>query len=270
MKGWIVLLFTCCHLILLAANTKSIIGSRGYALGGCSIALPDVWVTANNPAGLTRLEKLAVGTFFSNAFLVKELSRKGLAISYPMKRWGVGLYLSHYGYTRYNEVTLGASTALRLGSRLSIGIQLNYFRISQGGDFPSTNNLSYAIGAFYKTSEKIQVGLLLFNPFPVISTNELSKDNSTQISLGLNWRIVESFSCFMELNKAIQESPILRIGLEYTVAKPFFLRVGMLTNPMQATFGLGLNWRKFHFDLSGSYHPVLGYSPNASIILDFD
>jgi hypothetical protein len=45
--------------------------------------------------------------------------------------------------------------------------------------------------------------------------------------------------------------------------------MGLLSNPATFTFGFGLEFGNLQFDIASSYHLVLGYSPQASVVYYF-
>jgi hypothetical protein len=69
----------------------------------------------------------------------------------------------------------------------------------------------------------------------------------------------------VEVEKDLVHKPVLRAGIEYHPAKTFFIRAGVLSNPVTFTLGAGLEFGNLKFDIASSYHMILGYSPQVSV-----
>ncbi|MBR1783987.1 MAG: hypothetical protein IJ760_00915, partial [Bacteroidales bacterium] len=61
----------------------------------------------------------------------------------------------------------------------------------------------------------------------------------------------------------------LRLGMEQAVAGSLWLRAGLATNPLVATFGAGARMGAVQADVAASVHSALGISPQLSITLCF-
>jgi hypothetical protein len=89
------------------------------------------------------------------------------------------------------------------------------------------------------------------------------------IRLGIAWQTSKSFITSAEVEKDLVNKPIIKAGLEYHFVNPLYIRIGFLSNPTQFTFGFGLEFGNLSFDFASSYHMVLGFSPQGSIIYLF-
>ena len=48
------------------------IGGRAAAMGGSSVASQGLWALQNNPAGMANLEKLSIGLYYQNLWMVEQ------------------------------------------------------------------------------------------------------------------------------------------------------------------------------------------------------
>jgi len=62
---------------------------------------------------------------------------------------------------------------------------------------------------------------------------------------------------------------LLRLGIEYTLKSKFFFRGGIASRYEIFTFGFGIKFKYFKFDLSATMHESLGFSPQSSLVFMF-
>ena len=269
LRGLIVIFLFTFSSRCLAVGELNVVGARAAGMAFSSVALSDEWSAFNNPGGLARVRKYSAGIYFENRFLVKEISLKALVVTIPVWKGTFGLILQHYGFSLYSEIKGGITYGMSFGKYLSAGVQLNCLRISQAEGYGNNNVFSFEIGAQYKASEHLTLGVHIVNPV----ASRISKNSSERlpalIQLGILWKISEELLTTVETEKDLLHKPVIRAGVEYHLAKPLFARVGILTNPTTFTFGAGLEFGSFRLDLASGYHLVLGYSPQASIIYRF-
>ena len=79
----------------------------------------------------------------------------------------------------------------------------------------------------------------------------------------MTYRPVSDLITVVELSS--DERPRFRCGMEYAYQQRYFARVGLSTNPLLMTFGLGCRVSHYHIDLGTEVHPVLGLSPQISL-----
>ena len=87
--------------------------------------------------------------------------------------------------------------------------------------------------------------------------------------LGAQYDFSKKVRIAVEAEKDLELPAVFKAGVEYFPAKIFAIRVGIGTQPFHADFGLGLKLKNLHFDIAGSVHPVLGFSPKASLAYRF-
>jgi len=270
LRGGIVVIISIFFTKSFATGDLTITGGRSASMGYTSVATADAWSGFNNQAGLSWSRKFIVGIYLENKFLIKEISLKAIGAVMPIKRGTWGLSFSHFGYSQYNEIKAGLAYSMLFGKKFSAGLQFDYLRMKQGADYGSRNIVTFEIGFQFRITGRLNLGVHIYNPFPV-KVFETGKETLPVIfRLGFAWQLSNSVLGSVEFEKDLIMKPIYKAGLEYHFVKPVYFRFGFLTNPSQFTFGLGVELGKFNFDLASSYHPVLGYSPQASLIYFFN
>lgn len=236
-------------------------------LGAYSTQHNDVFSFTNNQAALAKIDGPAIGVYGERRFLLTETSVYTAALAIPSKMGNFGVSMKYSGFKNYNESQIGLAYGRSLGSKVDIGVQFNYY----GYRVPSYDNASTVnveIGAMVHLSERLNLGLHVYNPVG----GKFSKTDEKLTSaykVGLGYDASERFFISTEIVKE-QDFPVnMNVGMQYRFAKQFFARGGVATATSTAYAGVGIAWNSFRLDVSGSYHPQLGLSPGLLLIMNF-
>ena len=264
------LVFLWCSVSQLFGQKDNVcIGARSAAIGNASVTLADFWSVHNNQAGMASYKKIAVGVYYENRFLVKETGLKCLSVIIPVKKAGVfGLNVSNFGYNLYNESKVGLAYAMAFGERFSAGVQLDYIYTHIGENYGNKGLVTFEVGLRTKIIKNLVIAAHVFNP----ANFRLAAHNRERIPLiykiGLSYSFTDKAIVATEVEKDMNFKPVFKVGFEYKVVKPVYLRIGFNTNPTLISFGAGFEFHKFKLDISASRHPALGFSPQASFIYE--
>jgi hypothetical protein len=241
------------------------LGSKPAALANTFVMESDLWSVSHNQAGLGSLDHFAIGFHHENKFLLKEESLHALALAVPVKPGTFGLSYSYFGYEEYNESKIALGFGKTFGKSFSAGIQLNWHRIYIMGDFGNRNTLSVEGGIQYKPVEKVRIGAHLFNP----TRSKLSPHDQDTIPTiyraGVSYRPFEKIWLGIETEKTLGKELRLKSGIEYNIIPGLFLRTGIVTNPVQNTFGIGYEVAWARADIAFTHHQILGFTPHFTI-----
>lgn len=255
---------------LIAQKDHAPVGGRARAMGGTNVCMADLWSMFNNQAGLADLRQTGAGIYAENRFLMKELSRGAIGFVLPVKNAGVfAINYQYSGYSLYNESMAGLAYALSFNDRISAGIQLDYLFIRQGEDYGNAHLVTFEAGFRALLYKNLVLGVHVFNPVHT----RLSKYGPDRVPVilkgGLSYAFSEKALVSVETEKDLNQKACFRMGLEYHLIKPVFLRAGAGTAPFCYGFGLGLETGKFRLDISADRHQTLGFSPQLSLIYAF-
>jgi hypothetical protein len=104
------------------------------------------------------------------------------------------------------------------------------------------------------------MGAQLHNPVRNSATEELISPSILEVGIG--YQVNEALMIAVEVEKDIDFPLRLKAGLEYQLAEPLWLRIGVGQAPEQISGGLGLQILPgMVLDVSVSNHPILGFSP---------
>jgi len=253
---------------LYAANDNFPFGGRQAGMGNAAVAVYDFWALSHNQAGLARQQYAAGGFYFENRYLTKEMGLGAAAFALPAASGVFGLSVTYFGYSQYHESKFGVAYARSFGDRLSAGVQLNYLYTFIGEGYGSTGNLAAELGMIYELIPGLQIGAHIFNP----TRAKIAEFNDERIPavfrMGFAYTFSERVLLSFETEKDLEREAVFRVGLEYGITENIYLRGGLGTNPTTNAFGFGLNMGALRIDLATSFHHVLGYSPQASLIYE--
>lgn len=75
-------------------------GGRAAAMGGSSVASQGLWALQNNPAGMANLEKISLGLYYENRWLLPETAYKCGAFALPTKFGTLGVSFNQFGSSK--------------------------------------------------------------------------------------------------------------------------------------------------------------------------
>ncbi len=266
--------------LLNASNYNTAVGGRSAALAYTSVTLNDFWSVHNNQAGLAYFNHIAVGFYYENRFMVKELGLRAGAFVLPTNSGVFGLNYNYFGYSKYSEQKIGLAYARAFGEHFSAGLQLDYLTTRIAEDYGSKNTFTFELGIRTKLSENFVIAAHVYNPIGVKIENEYNERIPTIFKLGLSYHVSDKLLLAIETEKDLIYKPLLRGGIEYKIVEQAIVRIGYSTLPSTTgsqnfsisslyAFGFGLNLKKLVIDFSSTVHQTLGWSSQISIIYKF-
>ncbi len=250
-----------------AQSLRQPISAIYLGLGAYSVQHNDAFSFTNNQAALAQIKNVTAGVYGEQRFLLSATSLYTAAIAIPAKTGNFGISLKYAGFKNFNENQIGLAYARSLGSAVDIGVQFNYY----GYRVPSYINastLNFEIGAMIHLTEQLNAGIHVYNPIGG-RFGKTGEKLSTAYKIGLGYDASEKFFVSGEIVKE-EDFPVnLNVGMQYQFMKQFFARAGIASATSLAYAGVGIGWKNFRLDFSGSYHPQLGWSPGLMLIMNF-
>ena len=245
------------------------LGSRAAALANAYVTESDIWSVYHNQAGLGSYNHFAIGFHHENKFLVKEQSLHAIALTVPVKPGTIGLSYSYFGFDQYNESKIGLGFGKTFGEKFSAGVQLNLHRIFTLGDYGDRNSLSVEGGIQYQPVKSVKIGIHVFNPTKSKISPYDQDTIPTILRAGINYKPQEKLWLSLETEKTLNQELRIKGGVEYNFIKSLFLRTGIVTNPVQNTFGIGYEIDWVSADIAFTHHEILGFTPHFSFQFKF-
>ncbi len=245
-------------------------GARAAALSNASVTLSDVFSTTTNQAGLGFMTSYSVGIYTDRKFVSAQINNFNGAVAIPVsaKVGTFGVSANYYGYKFYNETKIGLAYARKFGDKFSMGLQFDFLRMTvfENG---SRNFYTFEIGFQYKPWKVLTLGAHVYNPIPYKVEKVFSERLPTVIKFGLGYEPSPKVLLAAEYEQDIHYKPQFKAGIEYRPIKYLHIRTGVQTTPFSASLGVGVNVKGLNIDLGSSYHPVLGFTPQAALIYSF-
>ncbi len=262
------MLFMLCILSItkdLKSQDNFPVGSRAAALANAVVMDTGIWAVSHSQASLGEYRSLTIGFHHENKYLIKEYSLHSLALSVPVKRGTIGFVYSYFGYPKYNQNKIGFAFGKSFGEKISAGIQLNYHYVYIEGEYESLHALTVEGGIQYKPINTIRIGVHLFNPSQSKLLPTRTDTLVTTLRTGISYSPIEKLWMAVETEKSLSYHLRIKSGIEYEVTKGLFLRTGILTHPVQNTFGLGFQIGRINADVAFSHSQTLGFTPHFSM-----
>lgn len=260
-------------LILTASNIFAYdiihpIGGRAAAMGSSSVASQGLWAMQNNPAGMANLDKISLGLYYENRWMLPETAYKCGAFALPTKFGTLGLSFNQFGSSKYNENKFGLAYAKDFGRYLQIGLQLDYLLLKIGNDYGKFNAVTFELGIQSHVTNKLTLGTYIFNPINFSFEQTLNHEKLPIVMrFGLAYQFTKDFVGQCEIEKNTEREGIsLRGGLEYEAVRNLYIRAGVQTNPGILSFGLGYAIRFAQINVAAQLHNELGASVQIGMI----
>jgi len=179
-----------------------------------------------------------------------------------------------FGGTLYNEKKAGLAFAKQLGEKFSAGIQLDYLstQLANGDDgyvYGTSGSFAVEGGFLAEPIKDLKIGLHIFNPTKAKLAAYNDELVPTVIRFGGSYKFSDKVLLSSELEKDVDMTSVFKTGLEYHIVEQIFLRGGIATNPGLSSFGFGFKLKQWQVDVASTYHQVLGFSPQVSLVYDF-
>jgi len=263
------LLFSYC--LTSAQGSDFPVGARSAGMANATVCLTDIWAVHHNQAALVDLDMAGASVYYENRFLLSDLNLQAATFALPTNKLGTfGISYSRFGNSLYNQSRYGLAYGKKLFSFLSVGLQLSYLNTHLAEGYGDRHSFVAEIGLLSQITPKFRAGFHAYN----LTRTVLAEGNDERIPmnfrLGLQYDFSKKVRVAVEVSKDLELDPFLKVGIEYLPVEKFAVRLGMGTQPLHVDFGFGLRLKNFHFDIAGAIHPVLGFSPKASLAYQFN
>lgn len=265
-------LFFQFYLLLLVLNnaaTQSLrqpIAAIYVGLNAYSVQHNDAFSFTNNQAALARTKNITAGVYGEQRFFLSATSLYTAAVAIPAKTGNFGISLKYAGFKNFNETQVGLAYARSLGVAADIGVQFNYYGY-RVPSYSNANTLTVEMGAIIHLTEQLNAGIHLYNPIGG-RLGKTGEKLATAYKTGLGYDASDKFFVSTEIVKEENFPVNVNVGMQYQFIQQFFVRAGIASATSLAYAGVGIGWKNFRLDVSGSYHPQLGWSQALMLIMN--
>ncbi|MEO6547542.1 MAG: hypothetical protein ABIN94_06065 [Ferruginibacter sp.] len=228
-------------------------------LGAYSTKHNDVFSFLNNQAALAQTKFFAAGVYSEKRFMLAATGLYAAAVAIPSKSGNFGLQLKYAGFKNFSQSELGFAYARSLGEMVDIGVQFNYYSYQVPG-YIAANAVNFEMGVMIHLTEQLNAGIHVYNPVggKLLKTGE---QLTAAFTAGMGYDVSEIIFVSAEVVKEEGYPVNVHAGMQYQFMKQFFARAGISSATSAAYGGVGIGWNDLRLDISGSYHPQLGWSP---------
>lgn len=256
-----------CYCTVFSQVLRRPVSPQYPGLGAYSKLHVDAFSFTANQASLAQVKSAAGGVYGEKRFLLSAANLYTAVITLPTKEGNFGFQADYFGFTDYNESQIGIAYARSVGSRLDIGVKFNYYSFKIPG-YANGSAVNFELGAIAHLTEKLHAGIHVFNPVGVKLSKQNDEKLSSSYTFGIGYEASGNFFISTEIIKEEDQGVNVNAGLQYNFVQQFFVRAGIATEISSSYAGLGLSWKNFRLDVSGSYHPQLGFTPGVLLIVN--
>ncbi len=238
-------------------------GGRSWGLANASLTLADSWSIYNNVGGLARLTETSVMTASDHRYGMDGFTTVALAGVMPLSYGTYGVSIDRFGDRLYNEQRLGVAYGHQV-DRVSLGVKASYAQVAIS-ELGNRGRFVFEFGGIAELTPKLWMGAYVYNFAQARLASYGDERIPTVLKAGLSWRPLPQLMLNAETEKDVDYAARFRGGIEYQLARPFFLRIGIVTNPGAYHFGFGVKHNRLLFDYALRTHPTLGLSHHLSL-----
>jgi hypothetical protein len=238
-------------------------GGRSWSLGNASLTLTDGWSIYNNVGGLARLREPYLGAACDVRYGMAGFTTVDLTGIAPLAFGTCGVSLDRFGDGLYNEQRLGIAYGHQV-DRVSLGLKASYVQTALA-NLGARGRFVFEFGGIAELTPQLWLGASVYNFTQAKLAAYGDERIPTVLKAGLSWRPLPQLMLNAETEKDVDHAARFRVGIEYQLVKPFFVRVGVATNPGTNHFGFGFKRNKLCIDYALRTHPTLGLSHQLSL-----
>lgn len=264
MKGVLLCMF------LLIATTLEAQFSFTLGTGAASVSMGRTSVCLNGPSAILGNQAVMIESpsFSLTANAARRYNIEGLDVFsigaiYPTSLGHFGLSIQQYGFKGYKEQKVGLAYARKIAAQTGISIQGNILNLNQF-EFGNKSFFSIEIGLYSRLSDRVYLGAHVFAP----ASRELDSEYGlpSRIRIGPRILIAENTDVFIEMEKVIDQDPIIKTGVAYRMNNVFKVRFGFIPEPSEFSFGFAYSFgQRLGIDGGFLYDQRLGLSPTVGI-----
>lgn len=219
--------------------------ARSGAMGGCFMA-DDT------------LRRVSVS--YSQPYLLADMADKGVSVVWPTSRIGTfGAIYRHHGGASYHEQTAVVGYGIQVASWLKAGVAAHYMHVG-------TDDAYYEAQQWLGASAALQAAVGSRVCVTMVAGTQPWVENSPwRMHVQMAYRPMTQMLTVVGFEK--EERMRVRMGMEYDYRGALFFRAGVTTNPMTATFGIGVRMCRLTVDIGAAVHRVLGITPQTTLTL---
>ncbi len=244
--------------------------ARADALGNSTTASESAAGVHANPASRALVED-ATAVFYARQNFGLSVLRYGAShVTVPFDWGAVSTGASTFGFEEYREVHLSAGYArsVQFGTSRAahFGLTTRYYHTSIA-NYGSAGALGLNLGFVIRLLRSLRLGAHATN----VNGSRLVKEEPLPrtLAIGLSYQALRRVQVLVDVFKDVRFPTSVRGGIEVFPVSSLALRAGVTTAPVRFMGGAGVRLGPFRADVAAEQHQELGWSPSASLTLDW-
>ncbi|HYH15796.1 MAG TPA: hypothetical protein VD794_11275 [Flavisolibacter sp.] len=217
-----------------------------------------------NQAALAYTSTLMSGVYGERRFMLQELSWYQVAAALPTRSGNFGLKGTYFGATSNAEMEIGLAYGRKLGDKVAIGGQFNYYtqRMPQ---YQSSHAVSVEAGLLLKVNEQVHASFHIYNPNNA-SLGKTKEQLPAIYTLGLGYVPSDRLVVTGEIQKIEDEKVNIKTAVCYLFDKRLYAKAGVNTVNAVYVLGGGVKLSSLSLEVTTSIHPQLGVTPGLLLL----
>lgn len=242
--------------------------AAGYLpLGTYSKKWVDVYAARSNAASLASLQQSSVALYTERRFALSNLNSFSFSGGVVTKAGAFAVQGNYFGISQFAHSQLALAYGMRVSKKVDVGVQFNYYNLHQGAGYGSASNINAAAGAILHLTDKVHVGIHIYNPVGS-KWSKAEEKIPSQYTLGLGYEASDKLFVSAEAVKEENLPASINAGLQYQFNKSFFARAGVRTATSCYYAAVGFVLDAFRVDVAASYQAPLGVSPGILVLFN--
>lgn len=263
-RVFLIFYFSVASLLMTGQSGFTTIGGAnflGYSRAG--VNLSGIEAIYLNQAGLAEVKNFAIDISAEKRFNLEDFTNISIAGAKTFTFGTVGVLLSNFGFTEYNEQKFGVAYARKLNRNISLGGQFDLLRYNVD-KLGSKNLFSFELGMQLKLSKDFSLATHIFSPGN-IEVSE-STEIGSRFRLGLMYKPSDKVFLLVELDKLIYRTLEYKVAVSYQAVKEMQIRLGINPSTEIYSFGVMLQFQdKYKLASAVAINNNLGNSPAISL-----
>lgn len=243
------------------------VGARPIGMAGAFVAVADdAEASFLNPGGTPRVSRLALTSYYTRLFGMKELAQVAISAVAPTGLGHIGLFYHGMGSSLYREGVLGLSYGRSIGRRFHAGLALRRLSLSIH-NYEGASATAMDAGVLLDLPYDLRLGAMA-HAVGRFSETGPAAESPRIIQAGLS-RTGDRLTVSFQLDRHPHHGYTTRVGQEFRLAESVTIRAGLTTDPSLFYVGLGLAKGRVKTDYALSSHALLGITHRFSLTMEF-
>ncbi len=264
------ILFWMHSVLLFSANDYYHAGGRAFALSNASVTLIDDFAAQNNPAALAFINQSSVSASYKNIFLLSSIGIKHASVHLSRNFGSLALTYQQIDFAGYYDAKSGVAYARKFSDKFSAALQFDLLMVRPDLDEKLHYNFTAEISLLAHPSPNLWLAFHLYNPFAVsYQTLYYTEDVPVVTRLGFRYAFTSQLFVVAEGEGHSVYGMNVKAGFEYRPVEVLSVQVGVGSNPVQVSFGTGVQLHRFHINMGMVHIERAGRSAGFSIAYAF-